>query len=377
MSSKWAVTLGGIVLALAGTTAQASLFPLTISDIAGRSVTLSHEPKRVVVQDGRDILTLALLDRDNPFARVVAWNNLLAKNDPAAWNNMLKKWPQASKIINMNFSDDGQVNIEELLAQQPDLLIAQLRSKTVLQQTGVLDKLAQLHIPVVFIDLEEDPVKHTMASVSLLGKTLNREQEAAQYTAFYQQHLQAVEHVIAKEKNHPVVFVEALAGKAGLDACCFTHGKKGWGDLVEAAGGQNLGSKLLPGPTGSIAMEKLLAAQPDIYLLTSSQWTNKGSMAIPFGYGSSQARVDAAFGPLMQRIGFQQLKAYKTKQVYGIYHQFYNHPYNIVAVEHLAKDFYPAAFKSLNPNQTYQQIIQQFTHIPAEPVMTGSQAPIH
>ncbi len=34
-------------------------------------------------------MTLALLDRDNPFKRLVAWNNLAKKQDVATWQ-MLK-----------------------------------------------------------------------------------------------------------------------------------------------------------------------------------------------------------------------------------------------------------------------------------------------
>lgn len=53
--------------------AQATQYPLTVTDFSGRKVTLDHEPQRVILQDGRDIMTLALLDRDNPFKRLVAW----------------------------------------------------------------------------------------------------------------------------------------------------------------------------------------------------------------------------------------------------------------------------------------------------------------
>ena len=363
------------LVGLASSCLQAASFPMTVTDMAGRRVVVEHEPARVVLQDGRDILSLALLDRDNPFARVVAWNNVLAKNDPMVWATLQKQWPTAAKIVNMNFGDDGQMNVEEVIAQRPDLLIAQLRTKSVLQQSGVADRLAQLHIPLLFVDIEEDPVAHTAASVDLLGQVLNREKEAQQYGAFYRQHLQKLQQALAQEKVRPRVFVEALAGKSGLESCCFTHGKKGWGALVEAAGGENLGSALLPGPTGSVAMEKLLALQPDVYVMSSSQWANTGSAAIPFGYGSSQAKVDAAFIPLEQRTGFQQLKAYKSNQVFGIYHQFYNHPYNIVALEHLAKFFHPSRFMALDPNQTYQDIIHHFTRLPLESVMTGSPAP--
>ncbi|WP_084637434.1 ABC transporter substrate-binding protein [Paludibacterium yongneupense] len=376
MISKWICTMSGIAL-LAGMAlpAGATSYPWTGSDMAGRRFSVEHEPRRVVIQDGRDILTLALLDRNDPFARVVAWNNLLARNDPAAWSALLKRWPQAEKISTMNFGDDGQVNLETVLTQRPDLLIAQLRSRAVLQQSGVLERLTQLHIPVVFIDMEQDPVRHTMDSVSLLGKILNREAEAAQYVDFYRSHLRALEQGVAKEKVRPRVFIEALAGKAGADACCFTHGTIGWGALVSAVGGRNVGSQILPGPTGTVAMEKVLALQPDVYVMTGSQWSTKGSMALPYGYGSTPARVAAAFPALEARTGFTALKAVAAQRVYGIYHQFYNHPYNIVALEWLAKDFYPQRFTALDPDLTYRQIVHQFTGLPALPIVTGTQAP--
>lgn len=63
-------------------TTLATTYPVTVTDIDGQKITLKQEPKRVVLQDGRDILTLALLDRSNPFERVVAWNNNLKKSDP-------------------------------------------------------------------------------------------------------------------------------------------------------------------------------------------------------------------------------------------------------------------------------------------------------
>ena len=342
----------------------ASKFPLTVLDAADRSVTLKHEPTKIVIQDGRDILAFALLDRDNPFKRIVLWNNILKKNDPSSWATIVKKWPVGNDIPDMNFNDDGQVNLEELIAKMPDLLIAQLRSKTVLQQSGVFDKLSRLNIPIVFVDTEVDPVKNSIKSIALLGKILNREEESAQYINFYNTHLESLEKTIRKQKNHPSVFVEALAGKAGLDSCCFTHGNKGWGKLVEAAGGVNVGSKLLPGATGTVSVEKLLAIQPDIYVMTSSQWTSKGSASIPYGYGANEKKIDTAFSNLLNRTGFSSLNAFKKDKIYGIYHQFYNHPYNIVALEYLAKDFYPESFTTLNPEKTYSEIIARFTQIP-------------
>ena len=55
----------------------ATQYPLTVTDLDGRQVTLAKEPQRIILQDGRDIMTLALLDRDNPFKRLVAWLSLI------------------------------------------------------------------------------------------------------------------------------------------------------------------------------------------------------------------------------------------------------------------------------------------------------------
>ena len=61
--------------------AMATDYPLTVQDMDHQTVVISHEPKRIILQDGRDIMALALLDRADPFARVISWNNLIKKQD--------------------------------------------------------------------------------------------------------------------------------------------------------------------------------------------------------------------------------------------------------------------------------------------------------
>ena len=355
--------------------AVATTYPVTLTDFDGQKITLKKEPQRIVVQDGRDILALALLDRRNPFQRVVAWNNLLKKSDGQTWQLMTDKWPQAARIIDMGFSDKGEVNLESVIAQRPDLMIAQLRSKPSLTQTGVLAKLAQLGIPVMFIDTFKDPVKDAPASITLLGKTLNREQEAQQYTDFYQQHYQAIQEKVRTVSPKPRVFIEAKAGLAGLESCCFTHGHVGWGSMVEAVGATNIGSELLPGATGDVSLEKVIAMKPDAYIVSGSQWASKNNAAIPFGYGVTQQQVDTAFKKMEQRPGFAQLQPVKEGHFYGVYHNFYNHPWNIVGIEYLAKFIYPQQFTQLDPARSWQEIVTRFTTIPMGKGVLGSAAP--
>ena len=130
----------------------------------------------------------------------------------------------------------------------------------------------------------------------------------------------------------PLVFFEAKAGLNGLESCCFTHAHVGWGALVEAVGARNIGSALLPGATGDVALEKVISMKPDAYIVSGSQWASKTNAAVPFGYGVTQQQVDEAFNRMKQRPGFAQVSAVKEGRFYGIYHNFYNHPYNIVGL---------------------------------------------
>ncbi|WP_038905252.1 ABC transporter substrate-binding protein [Dickeya zeae] len=354
-----------LFLATTLTTSFASLatqYPLTVTDIDGQHVTINQEPQRVVLQDGRDIMSMALLDRDNPFHRLVAWNNLPKKQDTATWDLLKGKWPQSEGILDMGFSDKGDVELESILAKKPDLMIAQLRAKPALMENGVIGKLNALHIPLVFVDYEINPAQNTAPSVDLLGKVLNREENAKAYTDFYRQHFNDIQKVTAGITPKPTVFIEPIAGNS--DACCFTHGHNGWGGLLEAIGAKNIGSGLLPGASGFVSLEKVISEKPDTYIMTGSKRGNGTSKILPFGYGASDSDIQEKAKALLSRTGIDQVPAIKAGQIYGIYHHFYNHPYNIVGMEYLAKAVYPKQFSNLNPDDTYHYIVRHFTTLP-------------
>lgn len=360
---KVSLAMTGLLLASAG--CGATTYPITVTDMDNQRITIEKEPQHVILQDGRDILSLALLDREDPFRRVVAWNNLPKKQDTQTWDVLKRKWPEATKIIDMGFSDQGEVNLESVLAQQPDIMIAQLRAKPALEQTGVIKSLKKLNIPVVFVDYELHPVENTANSVKLLGTVLNQEARAKEYTDYYQQHLTKIQQVAADVKNKPTVFIEPIAGNT--ENCCFTHGHNGWGALVEAVGGKNIGSTLLPGSAGFVSMEQIIAMKPDVYIMSGSKRPNPS--VLPFGYGGTPQEVNATFSKLLARTTFQNIEPVKEGKVYGVYHHFYNHPYNIIGMEILAKDLYPQKLQDLDPTADYHQIITRFTQIPDDPIL--------
>ncbi len=374
---KLIAAAGGLALLLSPLLAQAQSWPVTVKDLDNRTVTVEHEPQRIILQDGRDIFALALLERDNPFAKVVAWNNLPKKQDTETWNVLKRKWPKAEKILDMKFSDQGNVDLETVISRQPDLMIAQLRAKPSLVQTGVLAKLDALHIPVIFVDYELHPVENTLPSIALLGKVMGQTGRAQAYMDFYQQRLDRIHQRLAKTSKKPLVFIEPIAGVGGLDnGCCFTHARNGWGGLVEAAGGTNIGSQLLPGATGNIAVEKIISLNPDYYLMTGSRRPGKGTAIIPFGYNVPAEDVTAAFNALLSRQGVSSIPAVAQGHTGALYHHFYNNPYNIVAIETLSKIFYPTLFNDVDPVADYHCIIKDFTQIPDDNIIL-SYTPSH
>ncbi|MFN3673138.1 MAG: ABC transporter substrate-binding protein [Bosea sp. (in: a-proteobacteria)] len=337
--------------------ASATDYPLTVTDLGGRRVEIKSEPKRIVIQDGRDLFTLALLDRKDPFQRIVGWNNILSRSDNHSWSVFAKAWPESSaRATDFKFGDEGQLNLELVASSKADLIIAQKRVLPALEDAKVIDRMAQLGVPVLLVDSELDPTNNAPQSVTLLGKVLNREAEAAEYAGFYRKRLDQVRSAMAGAP--PIkVFVEAKAGQKGLDSCCFTHGDVYWGKLITAAGGQNLGASLVKGRTGEVALETVLGARPDVYVLTGSPFANQSSVSPPFGLTGDKAAIDAAMTKIAGRKGFEHLKAIQARRLVGLYHQLYASSWNIYAVEFLAKAFYPERLRQIDPDATLRQVI--------------------
>ena len=207
--------------------ARATTYPVTVTDTAGRTVTVTQKPMRVALQDGRDINMMALLDRNDPFSRVVVWNNFISRVDPGRWQILRKRWPNAAAIPDMGFADDGQVNLEQLLASKPQLVIAQRRVMGVFQSAGIDRILAELNIPLLYVDTFNDPVGNAPRSVALIGKVLDREgRSGGRCDQFYADHLDIFGHNCPTARPSKV-FVEVRAGLSGLNQCCFTHGNVG------------------------------------------------------------------------------------------------------------------------------------------------------
>ncbi len=263
----------------------------------------------------------------------------------------------------MGFSDKGNVDLESVIARQPDLMIAQLRARPALMESGVIDKLSALHVPVLFVDYEIDPAKDTAPSIDLLGKVLNRESQAKAFTDYYRQQLQSIRQKTATITPKANVFFGS-AGRQQRRLLLYS-----WPQRLGRAGrggrGEQYRFAAAAGRLRVVSLEKIISMKPDAWIMTGSKRGN--SQVLPLGYAVKPEAVKAQAQTLLARPGVSQIPAVQEKRAYGVYHHFYNHPWNIVGMEYLAKDIYPQAFGDLNPDETYHYIVRHFTDLPDQP----------
>ncbi|SDG54908.1 ABC transporter substrate-binding protein [Bosea robiniae] len=355
-----AVLFGASVL-FAGAAAAETI---EVTDLAGRVVNVTRDPQKIVLSEGRQLYTLAMLDREDPFKRVVGWGNDLIENDPGAWAKYLAKFPKAKDIANMGNPYAADVSMEKIASLGTEVYILDLSNYFKAQETGLLAKLEKAGITTVFVDFRQDPTQNVLPSVQLLGRILGREKEANAFADYYLRQTRSIYARVGSipDKQKPMVFVERAAG---LLPCCATFGPFNFGRYIEEAGGRNWGSQFFSAFQAQAAQEKVLADNPDVYFLTGANWygSNPGSTAVALGYDATPEQVQKQLVALMNRPGFQQLKAVQGKKVMAFYHQFYDMPYYFIAELAMAKEFYPDRFKDVDPEAIFKEFHEKFLPI--------------
>lgn len=339
----------------------------TVVDLAGREVAVPRNPRRVVLGEGRLLYATAILDTDDPFARLAAWGNDLRLYDPDAWRRYRARFPAMEKVEELGSSASGEFSVERVIALDADLVILTLSSLFRAQEVGTIEKLERAGIPVIFVDFRENLLRNTLPSMAVLGAALGREDRAREFSGFYQQQTQPVYARTARlpQDRRPLVLFENAAGY-DPNQCCLTWGNFNLASLVPDTGGRNWGALHFPGPSAMVNPEAIIADDPDVIVGTGANWieSKPDSTAVPLGYDATPEIVARRLKALSERPVFTQLKAVRNRRMHIIYHQFYTSPYHLVAVQVLAKWFQPELFTALDPVATIRTLHERFMPIP-------------
>jgi len=333
-----------------------------VTDITGRKVTVSLPVEHVILGEGRQIYFTAALDADAPFKRVVGWRGDFKKADLDGYNEYLEKFPEMTKIPTFGGMKDGTFDIEQAVALHPDVIIMNSDAKSATEESGYIEKLAKIGIPLVYVDFREKPMENTEPSMRLIGKLFGKEARAEDFIKFRAEEIAKVTDVLAKHPDvkKPLVFMERAGGYS--DDCCMSFGNENFGKMVEMAGGINLAKDIIPGTFGTVNPEQIIASNPDQVIVTGANWEGyvPGGKWVGVGPGADKAKSREKLAALMQRPAFTGIKAVKDGNVHAVWHQFYNNPYQFVAIQPFAKWLHPDLFKDLNPDATFAELHKRF-----------------
>lgn len=363
--------LGAAALALAGLAAiaPAAAETLTVTDVLGRKVEVEAPVKRVILGEGRQMYFVAALDREDPFKRVVAWRDDLPKADPDSYKQYLARYPQIAELPTFGGMKEGAFDIEQAIALKPDVLFMNVEAQVANDEARLVEKLAGVGIPVVYVDFREKPMLNTEPSMRLIGKLFDKEKVAEEFISFRAAEIAKITDTLAKAKDlkKPLVMMERAAGFS--DDCCMSFGNENFGKMVEIAGGINLAAKLIPGTFGTVNAEAVVAANPDVVIITGGNWGAyvPNGKWVGLGPGTDLGEAKRKLKALSQRPAFAQTKAVKDGNVHAIWHQFYNSPYQFVAIQEIAKWLHPELFPNLDADATLKAMHERFLPLPYEP----------
>ena len=357
---------GALLLASPGLHA-AQRPPLLLRDIAERTVRIVRPVKRILLGDGPLAYVVALLQPGRPFAKVVGWGNNFRAADLDGYQAYLRRFPEISTIPAFPSTTLDSIGSELAISMEPDVVVLNLSSRTAAESSGLMARLAQVGIPVVFVDFRTRMFGNTAASIEVMGQLLEQPARAAAFLRFRRQQIERVAGPLRGIRARPSVMVERAAGL--YDNCCLTYGNGNFGELVAAAGGINLGTRFLHGAFGTLHPEQVIASDPDVVLVTGANWSlySPAGDWVNLGPGADPLQGQARLQRLMRRPAYRALSAVKARQVHAIWHPFYDNPCYFIALQRIAKWLHPDLFATLDPEATFRELHARFLPVPYQP----------
>ncbi|WP_434657309.1 ABC transporter substrate-binding protein [Pseudomonas sp. R3-56] len=369
-SSLTAWLLGAATLLLSGLcfSGTSPVTTTTVTDLLGRQVQVRIPVQRVILGEGRQLYLVAALDTDNPIRRIVGWRKDLIQSDPDTYGAYLRRYPAIARIPTFGGFEDGTFDIEQAISQQPDVIVLNIEAQHATEDARYIEKLDALGIPVVYVDFRNNPMQNTEPTMRLFGQLFGEEARAEAFIAFRNQQIRRVTDVIqARQPPRPKVFIERIGGYT--DDCCLSFGNENFGRFVELAGGRNIASAIIPNTFGQLNAEQVIVANPEQVVVTSANWEAfaPGGHWVGVGPGADLAEARRKLQWYTARPAYAGIKAQQTQGFHAIWHQFYNSPYQFIAIQQLAKWFHPELFTDLDPDATFREFHQRFLPVPYEP----------
>ena len=250
-------------------------YPLTLTDDAGRSVTLAAAPKRIVSLAPSNTEIVCALGACEELSGVTDFDDY-----PASVKSV------AHVVI------QAKVDAEKVLAARPDLVIAAGNGLT---PEAAIKQLTDLGLHVM--TLYPRDLNGVYADIDLVGRALGIPGRAQSTIADMRQRVKAVTDAVAAAPR-PRTFYEVSV----FEGTVYTASKDSFlSSLISLAGGEPVTGDA---QSGAIQLENLIAADPQLILLGDAS------------YDPTLATHEKALATVRARSGWDKLSAVRSGMVY-------------------------------------------------------------
>jgi iron complex transport system substrate-binding protein len=251
-------------------------YPVTLTDDAGRSVTLEAEPERIVSLAPSNTEIVCALD---------ACDRIVGVTD---FDDYPPEVADVDSVVTM-----AQVDVEAVVAAEPDLVIA---AGNELTPTAVIEQLTGLGLAVM--TLYPESLDEIYADIELVGRALDRDEAARTLVEGMESRVEAVHSAVA-DLERPRTFYEVGV----FEGAIYTAGAGSFlASLIETAGGEPITGDAL---STSIEIEDLVAADPELILLGDASYDpaiTAESVAARPGWETMTAVADGRVVPVAEDI---------------------------------------------------------------------------
>lgn len=336
-------------------------WPMTVTDAVGRVVTIPAKPKAILLGSGFNLVALSLIHPD-PVSLLAGWSGDMKGDNPEIYESFRRKFPAIADVPQIDDGTGPGLSFETLLTLKADLAILANWQADTEPGKRAIDYLTGIGVPVIVVDFNNDPLTSTPRMMRLLGKILERDEQADAFAQFYEDKLALIRaRLAARPEPRPLVLMDAFPQ---ADRCCWAYGTGGLGEFLTIAGGRNIAEGTLPRPGGTVNAEAVMAANPGIYIATSSPGGKYGTLSI--GPGISEDEAQQTLARTIEAPALTSIRAVQEKRVHGLWNFFNAIPLNIVAAEAFATWIRPDLFSDLDPKKSLAEINTRFAAVPFE-----------
>lgn len=343
---------------------------VSFTDLAGRQVELDHAPERVILGEGRSVFATGVLNKEDPLDKVVAIGSDLKQNVPDYYRELEKSVPKVNELPEIGGFYKGDVSVEELISLDPDLIVLSKDQYEASQTAGLTDKLDQAGLTYAVTDFRAKPLENTAPTMEIFADIFGHEDRAEEFIADWQKNVDLVTERAQKAQDKPTAFVWRAAG---VSDCCGSWNDSNISELVNVAGGKNVADGIIEGESGALTPEKVIDANPDMIIATGGDWSTKvdsskghsGFAAAGYGISEKDAHDSAATLASAQP-GFEDLSAVKEHNLHGLWHQFYNSPFNYLALLQIAAWLHPEDYADVDVQQEWADAQEKYSPVPSD-----------